>query len=78
MVRSNRQGTVAKQKKKVDAGFDRNVSEYTVHHNLLHMGLHSYRPVRVPMLVSSTAKSTNSGQVSVNIGPWRNGKLCLV
>ncbi|ROL50430.1 Serine/threonine-protein kinase pim-2 [Anabarilius grahami] len=33
-----------------NAGSDRKLSEYTVHHSLLHMGLHSCRPVRVPML----------------------------
>jgi len=40
-------GQVAQE---VNAGSDRKVSEYTVHRSLLHMGLHSRRPVRVPML----------------------------
>ncbi|TMZ23716.1 hypothetical protein EMF65_34440 [Klebsiella pneumoniae] len=50
VVRSNRRATVAQIAQEVNAGSDRKVSEYTVHHSLLHMGLHSCRPVRVPML----------------------------
>jgi len=42
--------TVAQIAQEVNAGSDRNVSEYTVHRSLLRMGLHSRRPVRVPML----------------------------
>ena len=49
-VRSNRRATVAQIAQEVNAGSDRKVSEYTVHHSLLRMGLHSRRPVRVPML----------------------------
>ena len=47
LVQSNRRPTVAQIAKEVNAG-----SEYTVHRNLLHMGLHSCRPARVPMLTS--------------------------
>ena len=47
-----RQATVAQIAEKVNAGSDRKVSEHTVHHNLLHMGLCSHKPVRVPMLTS--------------------------
>ncbi len=50
VVRSNRQVTVAQTAQEVNAGSDGKVSEYTVHHSLLCMGLHSRRPVRVPML----------------------------
>ena len=50
VVRSNRRATVAQIAQEVNAGSDRKVSEYTVHHSFLHMGLHSCRPVRVPML----------------------------
>ena len=50
VVRTNRQATVAKIAEEVNADSDRKVSEYTVHRSLLHMGLHSCRPVRVPML----------------------------
>ena len=50
MVRSNRRATVAQIAEEVNAGSDRKVSEYTVHHSLLCMGLHSCRPVRVSML----------------------------
>lgn len=37
---------------KIDAGSDRKMSKYKVDHTLLHMGLHSCRTVRVPMLTS--------------------------
>ena len=50
VVWSNRQGTVAQIAEEVNAGPDRKVSGYKVHRNLLHMELHSHRPVRVPML----------------------------
>jgi len=50
VVRSNRRATVAQIAREVNAGSDRKVSEYTVHHSLLRMGLYSCRPVRVPML----------------------------
>ncbi|ROL44390.1 hypothetical protein DPX16_8812 [Anabarilius grahami] len=50
VVRSNRRAPVAQTAPEVNAGSDRKVSEYTVHHSLLRMELHSCRPVRVPML----------------------------
>ncbi len=50
VVRSNRRATVAQIDQEVNAGSDGKVSEYTVHHSLLRMGLHSCRQVRVPML----------------------------
>lgn len=50
VVRSNRRATVAQIAEKVNAGSDRKVSEHTVHHSLLRMGLRSRRPVRVPMM----------------------------
>ncbi|ROL50500.1 hypothetical protein DPX16_2799 [Anabarilius grahami] len=50
VVRSNRRATVAQIAQEVNAGSDRKVSEYTVHHSLLCMGLYSSRPIRVPML----------------------------
>lgn len=43
--RFNRQGTVAQNAEKVNAGCNRRVSEHTVHHSLLHMGLQSCRLV---------------------------------
>ncbi|KAK3536143.1 hypothetical protein QTP70_031330 [Hemibagrus guttatus] len=46
----NRRATVAQTAEEVNAGSDRKVSEYTMHHSLLHMGPHSRRPVRVPVL----------------------------
>ncbi|ROL41563.1 hypothetical protein DPX16_6961 [Anabarilius grahami] len=54
VVRSNRRTTVAQIAQEVNAGSDRKVSEYTVHHSLLRMGLHSRRPVRVPMLTCAS------------------------
>ncbi|ROL41713.1 hypothetical protein DPX16_9304 [Anabarilius grahami] len=50
VVRSNRRATVAQTAQEVNAGSDRKVSEYTMHHSLLRMELHRRRPVRVPML----------------------------
>ncbi|KAK3563503.1 hypothetical protein QTP86_030370 [Hemibagrus guttatus] len=47
VIRSNRRATVAQIAEAVNAGSDRKVSEYTVHHSLLRMGR---RPVRVPIL----------------------------
>ncbi|ROL47293.1 hypothetical protein DPX16_16881 [Anabarilius grahami] len=41
VVRSNRRATVAQIAQEVNAGSDRKMSEYTVHHSLLHMGLHN-------------------------------------
>ncbi|ROI15445.1 hypothetical protein DPX16_12997 [Anabarilius grahami] len=38
VVRSNRRATVAQIAPEVNAGSDRKVSEYTVHHSLLRMG----------------------------------------
>ncbi|ROJ29333.1 hypothetical protein DPX16_13777 [Anabarilius grahami] len=49
VVRFNRRAAVAQTAQEVNADSDRNVSEYTVHCSLLRMGLHSRRPVRVPM-----------------------------
>ena len=45
-----RRATVAQIAEEVDAGSDWKVSDYTVHHSLLCMGLHSHRAVRVPIL----------------------------
>ncbi|ROI37056.1 Protein phosphatase 1 regulatory subunit 12C [Anabarilius grahami] len=50
VVRSNRRAPLAQIAQEVNAGSGRKVSEYTVHHSLLCMGLHSCRPVRVPMM----------------------------
>ncbi|ROI60076.1 Adhesion G protein-coupled receptor E4 [Anabarilius grahami] len=50
VVRSIRRATGAQIAQEVNAGSDRKVSEYIVHHSLLRMELHSRRPVRVPML----------------------------
>lgn len=50
VVRSNRWATVAQFAKKVHVGFDRKLQEYKEHHSLLIMGLHSHRPIRMPML----------------------------
>ncbi|ROL51094.1 Transposable element Tc1 transposase [Anabarilius grahami] len=47
---ATRRATVAQIAQEVNAGSDRKVSEYTVHRSLLRIGLHSHRPVRVPML----------------------------
>ncbi|ROI69383.1 hypothetical protein DPX16_14323 [Anabarilius grahami] len=41
VVRSNRRATGAQTAQEVNAGSDRKVSEYTVHHSLLCMELHS-------------------------------------
>ena len=71
VVRSNTQATDVQIAEEVK---DRKVSEYTVHHSLLRMGLHSRRPVRVPMLIPFTAESTINGHVSIRTGPWSNGR----
>lgn len=52
VVRFQRQSTIAQIPQDVNVGSDTGVSEYTVHCSLLHMELHSHRPVRVPMLNS--------------------------
>lgn len=49
IVQANRRVTVAQIAEKVNAGSYRKVSE-TIHCSLLHMGVHSYRLVSVPML----------------------------
>lgn len=49
LAQSNRGATEPLIAERVNAGFDRKVS---VHHRLLHMGLHSHRPVRVTMLIT--------------------------
>ncbi|ROL53136.1 hypothetical protein DPX16_19790 [Anabarilius grahami] len=43
VVQSNRRATVAQFAQEVNAGSDRKVSKYTVHHSLLRMGLHKHR-----------------------------------
>jgi len=67
VVRSNRQATVAQIAQEVNAGSDRKMSEYTVHHSLMHMGLHSRWPL-------STTESSNSGHMSIRTGPQSNGR----
>ncbi len=71
VVRSNRRATVAQIDQEVNVGSDGKVSEYTVHHSLLCMGLHSCRPVRVPML---TPLHLRKHHVSIRTGPWSNGR----
>ncbi|KAM9476718.1 uncharacterized protein Hap1MRO34_009737 isoform 1-T6 [Clarias gariepinus] len=46
LVRSHRRATVAQIAERVNAGFDRKVSEHTVHRSLLRMGLRNRRPGR--------------------------------
>ncbi|KAK3535233.1 hypothetical protein QTP70_005025 [Hemibagrus guttatus] len=50
VIRSKGRATVAQIAEEVNAGSDRKVSEYTVHHSLLCMGPHSRRPVSEPMM----------------------------
>lgn len=56
VVQSNRLVTVA-QIEKVHTGSGRKVSEDTVHHSLLCMGLHSWRPFKAPVLTSVMNKA---------------------
>lgn len=42
---TNRWASVAQTEEKAHAASDRKMSEFTVHHTLLCMGLHSHRPV---------------------------------
>ncbi|KPP69749.1 hypothetical protein Z043_111475 [Scleropages formosus] len=63
LVRSHRRATIALIAENLNAGHDRKVSEHTLHHSLLHMGLCSRRPVRVPMLTPFTTESAYSGQM---------------
>lgn len=65
MVRSNRQTTVAQIAKNVDADSDRKVSEYTVHHYWLCMGLLTSRGAHADL---STTESTDNGHMSVRTG----------
>lgn len=50
VVQSNRKASVAQTAEKVNAGFNRKVSERTVHPSLLCMELHTRRLVRLSML----------------------------
>ncbi len=73
MVRSNRRATVAQIPQEVNAGSNGELSEYTVHHSLLRMGLHSCRQVRVPMLTPvHLPKALRVGHVSIRTGPRSN------
>ncbi|ROL52875.1 Spectrin beta chain, non-erythrocytic 1 [Anabarilius grahami] len=71
VFRSNRRATVAQIAQEVNAGFDRKGSEYTEHHSLLRMGLHSRRPVRVPMLTPVHRRKCNSGHPRPTRGRMR-------
>ncbi|KPP74310.1 hypothetical protein Z043_106538 [Scleropages formosus] len=51
-VPSMQRATQAQIAENLNVGHDRKVSENTVHHSLLHMGLRSLRLVRAPMLTS--------------------------
>lgn len=53
-----------------------NVSEHTVHHTLLHMGLGSQRLVGVPIL--TPLESTCNGHAIIGTGPWTNGRRSFV
>lgn len=58
-----------------NTGWDKKVSEPTVHCRLLCMELWSCRPVRVRMLTHvhlSTTKRPYSGLVGIRAGPWSN------
>ena len=50
LVQTDRRSTVAQVRENFNGGHGRNVSQSTVHRTLLRMGLHSRRPVRVPMM----------------------------
>lgn len=72
VVQSNRQATVAQISKEVNAGYDRKVWEFTVHCSLLHMRLHSHRPVRAPCCWPlSTTENANNGHMGIKTGPPR-------
>lgn len=57
VVQSNRLVTVAQIAEKVHTGSGRKVSEDTVHHSLLCMGLNSWRPFKAPVLTSVMNKA---------------------
>lgn len=46
MAQSHRIATVGQISEKINAGYNRKVSEHIVNHRLLHIGLRSHRPVR--------------------------------
>ncbi|ROL54534.1 hypothetical protein DPX16_11709 [Anabarilius grahami] len=75
VVRSNRQATVAQIAQEVNAGSDRKVSEYTEHHSLLRMGLHSRRPVRVPMLTPVHRRKRQQWVSELDHGAMEEGDL---
>lgn len=57
----NRRATAAQIAVEVNTGSNRKLSECTVHHRLLLMGMHSRRPVRVSMLTRPPPKAPTMG-----------------
>ncbi len=61
VVRFNRPATAAQIDQEINAGSNGKVSDCTVHHSFLCMGLHSRGPVRVPMQTSPLPKAATVG-----------------
>lgn len=62
VVQSNRQDNVAQIAKNVCTDSDRKMSEYTLHHSLLYMGL---QPALVTVPLLPTSESANSEYVCI-------------
>ena len=77
LVRTDRRSTVAQVTENVNGGHRRNVSQSTVHHTLLRMGLHSRRPVRVPMMtpVHHRAPAIGTQASELDLGAVEEGRL---
>lgn len=57
------------------ADHDQQASEHTVHHNLLHIGLHiAVDWLEYPCWPLSTTENTHSGHVRIRTGPWSSGR----
>ena len=67
LVQSHRRATVAQIAEKVNAGYDRQVSEHTVHCSLLRMG-------QCSPYCTYTANSAKNGHVNIRNVPWSNGR----
>lgn len=57
----------------VKAGYDKKVSEPTVHCSLLCMVRHSHRPLKVPIL-SPVHCRKHLQHIGIRTEPWRNGR----
>lgn len=73
IVQSIGRATEAQIAEKVNAGSDRKLSEHTMYNSLLYMGVHSLRPLRVPMLTSVSTlgmrelELDHEGNIHVNV-----------